>query len=115
MVTESKRGSEALIRQWALKDRQISEGLVSAAAELLEGWKIRNIYTHGIPPVVDHVLIEFEGTASEDDYERCGNIVRGLGHVTPHGPGVPISLRILINGIPPIDLLAGELELGSAP
>jgi hypothetical protein len=113
MVTESKRGSEALIREWALKDRQISEDLISRAAELLEDWKIRNIYTHGIPPVVDHVLIEFEGRADEDDYERCGNIIRRLGDVTPHGPGVPISLRILINGIPPIDLLPGELELGT--
>lgn len=113
-MATNARGSEALIREWGEKNRPITNELLGAAAELLEDWKIRNILTHGIPPVVDHVLIEFEGAgAAEDDYERCGNIVRGLGHLPPHGPGVPIQLQILINGIPAIDVLRGQLELGT--
>jgi hypothetical protein len=108
------RGSEALIREWATKSRPVPEAMVDSAAELLDEWRITNILTHGLPPMIDHVLIEFEGGTSEDDYERCGNIVRGLGHVTPHGPGVPLELRFFINGLPAIDLVKGQLEIGEA-
>jgi len=114
-VAAKTRGSEALIREWGEKNRAVNPALLEAAAKLLADWKIVNIMTHGIPPYLARVVVEFEAEgASEDDYERCGNVIRGLGHLPPHGPGVPIELQILINGIPAIDVLRGQLVLGGA-
>jgi hypothetical protein len=111
MVTEG-RGSAELIKQWGSKPKVVPEGLLEAAAELLEDWRITKILTHGIPSV-ERVVIGFESAASEDDYERCGNVMRQLHALSSPGEGAQIAIRWIINGIPAFDHIIGEIELAA--
>ena len=111
MATE-ERGSAELIKRWGSKPNLVPEGLLEAAAELLDDWRITKILTHGIPSV-ERVVIAFESAASEDDYERCGNVMRQLHGIGPRGEGVQIAIRWLINGIPAFDHIVGEIELAA--
>lgn len=106
-----ERGSAALVKQWAARPRPLPEGLIGAAAEILDDFQILKVLTHGVP-AVDRVVIRFESSATEDDFERCGNVLHGLHGLGPHAEGVEIAVRWLINGIPAFDRIIGELELG---
>ena len=112
MATE-ELGSAALIKQWGSRPKLLPEGLLEAAAELLEDWRITRILTHGIrtPDTVRGACCDWlESTASEDDYERCGNIMRRLHGIGARGEGAQIAIRWLINGIPAFDHIVGEID-----